>query len=63
MYIIKDAEGYHRACGVCFETSEEAIMRGPDCVHMGPKTYPEEFPFSVVDLHTGEVVHTWELPK
>jgi hypothetical protein len=30
---------------------------------MGPKTYPEEFPFSVVDLHTGEVVHTWELPK
>ncbi|SAK95775.1 hypothetical protein AWB76_07193 [Caballeronia temeraria] len=65
MFIIRDAEGSQRARLTNpngFQTLDEAIKEGPISVHMSPCSYPHEYPFVVVDLTSGEVVHQWDLP-
>jgi hypothetical protein len=63
MYIIRDALGQVRAATSLypFETVEEAIDGGHD-VDMNPEIFPQEYPFSVVNKDTGEVVHQWHMP-
>jgi hypothetical protein len=62
MFMIRDAEGNERARMFSpFRSLEEAIERGPDNVDMDRERYPQEFPFSVIDERTGDIVHQWTL--
>jgi len=62
MYIIRDANFNQRGImAEPFETLEDAVERGPYCVNMST-SYPDEFPFSVVDWTSGLTVYQWGYP-